>query len=328
MELQMIKIIRASLFSAIAAAVAITSATATFAADVKWPTRPVQVVVIANPGGDTDFNARLMAKYFSKITGKNMVVTNVAGGGGTLAAEQVKGAAADGNTILFTHPGQLIVNEVAGLSEDSFEAFDVACIAGVDKGAVFVASTESGVTSLQDLIAKAKAKPASVTYGTEMGNFSHIQGLMFEKIAGVKLKMVDAGTVSEKVVALLGARIDLGAISYGSVQDYVNGGQMVALGQPNDTRNAMLGDVPTFKEQGVDFTIDKPYVVAFPKGTDTAIVTKMADVMKQITEIPEYVEELKKFKQPVAYYGTDESRKILAKTREDFMQFKDVLRNK
>lgn len=323
----MIKIIRTSLLSAAIGVVALTSSTA-FAADTKWPTRPVQVVVIANPGGDTDFNARMMAKYFSKITGKNMIVTNVAGGGGTLAAEQVKSAAADGNTILFTHPGQLIVNEVAGLSDDSFEAFDVACIAGVDKGAVFVASAQSGVTSLKDLIDKAKAKPSSITYGTEMGNFSHIQGLMFEKITGVKLKMVDAGTVSEKVVALLGGRIDLGAITYGSVQDYVNGKQMVALGQPNNERNAMLEGVPTFKEQGVDFTIDKPYVVAFPKGTDPAIVGKMADVMKQITEMPDYAEELKKFKQPVAYYGTEESRKILAKTRDDFMQFKDVLRTK
>ncbi|OEC33853.1 Tripartite-type tricarboxylate transporter, receptor component TctC [Pseudomonas cuatrocienegasensis] len=317
-----------TLCASMLSAVMTFTASHTFAADsVNWPTRPVQVVVIANPGGDTDFNARMMAKHFTQITGKNMVVTNVAGGGGTLAAEQVKGAAADGNTILFTHTGQLIVNEVAGLSDDSYDAFDISCIAGVDKGAVFVAGESAGVKTLQELIDKAKANPNSVSYGTEMGSFSHIQGLMFEQLAGVKLKMVDAGTVSEKVVALLGNRIDLGAISYGSVQDYVTGGQMFALGQPNSERNALLGEIPTFKEQGVDFTIDKPYVVAFPKGTDPAIVAKMADIMKQITEKPEYADELKKtFKQPVAYFGTEEAKAVLAKTRDDFMQFKDVLR--
>ena len=325
----MIKTIRASLLSAVVGMAAVTSHTAAFADDVKWPTRSVQVVVIANAGGDTDFNARMMAKYFKEITGKTMVVTNIAGGGGTLAAEQVKGTAADGNTILFTHTGQLIVNEVAGLSEDRYDAFDISCIAGVDKGAVFVAGQEAGVKTLPELIAKAKAKPESVLYGTEIGSFSHIQGLMFEKLAGVKLKMVDAGTVSDKVVSLLGGRIGLGAISYGSVQDYVKGGQMYALGQPNAERNPLLGDIPTFKEQGVDFTIDKPYVVAFPKGTDPAIVKKMADIMKQITEKPAYAEELKKsFKQPVAYHGTEESKQILAKTRDDFMQFKDALRAK
>ncbi|NQD94847.1 tripartite tricarboxylate transporter substrate binding protein, partial [Pseudomonas sp. CrR25] len=136
------------------------TAGSTFAADASnWPTRPVQVVVIANAGGDTDFNARMMAKYFTQITGKPMVVTNMAGGGGTIAADQVKSSAPDGNTILFTHTGQLIVNEVAGLTDESFDAFDVSCIAGVDKGAVFVSAKSSGLSSLDDLIAKAKAEP-------------------------------------------------------------------------------------------------------------------------------------------------------------------------
>ena len=294
------KIFRASLLSAVVGMGAIGAQSAAIADEVKWPTRPVQVVVIANPGGDTDFNARMMAKYFNEITGKTMVVTNVAGGGGTLAAEQVKGAAADGNTILFTHPGQMIVNEVAGLTEDSYEAFDVSCIAGVDKSAVFVASKQSGVTSMKDLIEKSKANPGSLTYGTEMGNFSHVQGLQLEKLSGAKLKMVDGGTVSDRVVGMLGGRLDLGAMSYGAVQDYVNGGQMVALGQPNAERNPLIPDVPTLKEQGLDITLDKPYIVAFPKGTDPAIVKKMADIMKQITEKPAYAEDLKKFKQPVA----------------------------
>ncbi|CAE6903361.1 MULTISPECIES: tripartite tricarboxylate transporter substrate binding protein [Pseudomonas] len=320
------KTFRASLLSALVGIGALVTHAATFADEVNWPTRPIQVVVIANPGGDTDFNARTMAKYFNQITGKTMVVTNVAGGGGTLAAEQVKGAAADGNTILFTHPGQLIVNEVAGLTEDSYETFDIACIAGVDKSTVFVASKQSGVTSMQDLVDKSKANPGSITYGTEMGSFSHIQGLMLEKLTGAKLKMVDGGTVSDRVVGMLGGRLDMGAITYGSVQDYVKGGQMVALGQPNAERNAMLGEVPTLKEQGLDITMDKPYVVAFPKGTDPAIVKKMSDLMKQITEVPAYAEDLKKFKQPVSYFATEDAKAILAKTREDFMQFKDDLR--
>lgn len=320
------KTFRASLLSALVGVGALVTHAATFADEVNWPTRPIQVVVIANPGGDTDFNARMMAKYFNEITGKTMVVTNVAGGGGTLAAEQVKGAAPDGNTILFTHPGQLIVNEVAGLTEDSYEAFDVSCIAGVDKSAVFVANKQSGITSMKDLIEKAKANPGSITYGTEIGNFSHVQGLQLEKLTGTKLKMVDGGTVSDRVVGMLGGRLDLGAMSYGAVQDYVSGGQMVALGQPNAERNALIPDVPTLKEQGLDITLDKPYVVAFPKGTDPAIVKKMSDIMQQITEKPAYAEDLKKFKQPVAFFATEDAKQILAKTREDFMQFKDQLR--
>jgi len=317
------KMISASLVSALLA----TAVSGAYAAETEWPTRPVQVVVIANAGGDTDFNARAMAKYFTKITGEAMVITNVAGGGGTLAAEQVKQADPDGNTILFTHTGQMIVNEVAGLTEDSLDAFDICCIAGIDKGTVFVASKGSGLKSLEDLISKSKAEPSSVTYGTEMGSYSHLQGLMFEGLTDTKLKMVDAGTVSEKIVALLGERIDLAAISYGSVQDYVTSGEMVALAQPNEERNPLLGDIPTFKEQGIDFVMEKPYIVAFPDGTDPAIIEKMSGIVKKITEMPEYQEELRKtFKQPVSYFDTNQSIDRLTNAREEFMKYKDELR--
>ncbi len=76
-------------FTLVSAALSVTAATA-FAADVAWPNKPIQVVVPAGAGGDTDFNARTMAKYFEKITGKTMVITNMNGGGGTIAMSQVK----------------------------------------------------------------------------------------------------------------------------------------------------------------------------------------------------------------------------------------------
>lgn len=317
------KILSATLLSA---ALLTTSATS-FAQESNWPTRAVQVVVPANAGGDTDFNARMMAKYFTQITGKPMVITNMGGGGGTVAASHVKESAADGHTILFTHTGQLIVNEVAGLSEDSYDAFDISCIAGVDKASIFVASKQSGIDSVEKLIAQAKEKPKSISYGTEMGNFSHLQGLMFEKRTGTELRYIDTGTVAERIVALLGGRIDMGAISYGALQDYIQSGAMNALAQPNEERNPLVGDIPTFREKDVDLIVEKPYVVAFPKGTDAAIVAKMAEVMKQITEIPSYGEELAKtYKQPVAYYGTDDAIAMLKEHREEFMQFKDALR--
>ena len=71
-------------FTLAAAAVAVSTG-AMAQADVKWPTKPVQVIVPAGAGGDTDFNARQMARYFEKIAGKPMVVTNVNGGGGTIS---------------------------------------------------------------------------------------------------------------------------------------------------------------------------------------------------------------------------------------------------
>lgn len=309
-------------------AAVLVAAGSVLAADATaWPSKTVQVIVPAGAGGDTDFNARTMAKYFEKITGKSMVITNMGGGGGTIATSQVKNAATDGSVMLFGHTGQLIVNEVAGLADYGFAAFDVACIPAVDKGTVFVAGKKAGLKTIRDLVAKAKAEPGTVIYGTELGGYSHLQGLIFQNLAGVKLKIVDTGSASEKVTSLLGGRIDLGAITFGAVKDYATTGDMTILAQFNSERNKLLGDIATFKEQGVNFVMEKPYIMAFPKGTDAAIVKKMADLAKQITERPDYAKDLEQgFKQPVTYYGTKDALALLTATRTDFMQYKDLLR--
>lgn len=315
----------------LAAAVAAVSLTTAFTPTVaaEWPSKPVQVVVPANAGGDTDFNARQMAKYFEKITGKSMVITNMAGGGGTVALSYVKNAPPDGNVMLFAHTGTMIVNEVSGLIDYSFEAFDISSIPGVDKGVVFVSSKKSGIKNVNDLVTKAKAAPGTIIYGTELGGYSHLQGLIFQKLAGVQMKIVDTGTASEKVVALLGGRVDLGAISYGVVKDYGTTGEMNMVAQFNAERNPLLGDVKTFAEQGYKIAMEKPYIIAFPKGTDPAIIKKMADVMKQITQDKNYAKALEDgFKQPVSYYNTTDAIKLLRDVRTDFMQYKDALRQK
>ena len=316
-------------FTLIAAALAATSVA--FAADAtKWPTRPVQVIVPAGAGGDTDFNARQVARYFEKITGKPMVVTNVNGGGGTIAMSQVKDAAPDGNTILFAHTGMMIVNEVSGLTNYKFDAkLDISCIPAVDKSVVFVASKKSGLKNLQDLVTKAKAQPNTVIYGTELGGYSHLQGLIFSKQAGVQLKVVDVGSASDKITSLLGGRIDLSSISFGPVKDYASTGDMAVIAQYSKERNPLLGDIKTFSEQGVQFDMEKPYIIAFPKGTDPAIIKKMADVAQQITKDPAYAKALQDgFKQPVSFYHTKEAIAELNKVRDDFMQYKDLLRQK
>ena len=316
-------------FTLIAAAVA--ASTGAFAqADVKWPTKPVQVIVPAGAGGDTDFNARQMARYFEKITGKPMVVTNVNGGSGTIGMSQVESAAPDGNTLFFAHTGIMIVNEASGMIDRKFDSkLDIACIPAIDKGLVFIGSKKSGLKTVQQVVEKAKAAPNTVIYGTEMGGFSHLQGLIFQKKAGVELKFVDVGSASDKITSLLGGRIDLASISFGPVKDYASTGDMSMVAQFSTERNPLLGDIKTFGEQGIPYAMEKPYIVAFPKGTNPAIIKKMADVMQQITKDPAYAKALEDgFKQPISFMHTKEAIEHLNKVRDDFLQYKDLLRQK
>ncbi|WP_265502425.1 tripartite tricarboxylate transporter substrate binding protein [Paracoccus beibuensis] len=288
-----------------------------------WPQRTINVIIGASPGGDTDFNARTMARYFEEVTGVGMVITNMPGGGATIATSAVRQAEPDGYTMLFGHTGHLIVAEVSGLADYGIADFEICCVPAIDQGAVLVASAESGLTSVKDLQA---AEPGSVTFGTEFGGYSHLQGLIFQQGAGVEMNVVDTGSAAEKIASLLGGRIDVAGIAYGAVQDYVEGGQMVVLGQPNDEPNPLLGDIPTFVEQDVDFVMNNPYIIAFPDGTDQAIVDKMGEVMKQIAEMPEYAEDLEEgFKQPVAFLPKEEAVERLNAIRDTYMPYRDAL---
>lgn len=307
-----------------ALAVAATSLTPMSAlAQTEWPERTINVIIGASPGGDTDFNARTMARYFEEITGVGMVITNMPGGGATIASSAVRQADPDGYTMLFGHTGHLIVTEVSGLADYGIADFEICCVPAIDQGAVFVASAASGLTSVEDLQA---AEPGSITFGTEFGGYSHLQGLIFQQEAGVEMNVVDTGSAAEKIASLLGGRIDVAGIAYGAVQDYVESGQMVVLGQPNQERNPLLGDIPTFVEQDVDFVMNNPYIIAFPDGTDQAIVDKMGEVMQQIAEIPEYAEDLEQgFKQPVAFLPKEEGVARLNEIRDTYMPYRDAL---
>lgn len=296
-----------------------------------WPTQPVRAIVPAGAGGDTDFNARAVATYFEKLAGKPMEIVNNGKSGGTIAMAEVKNARPDGNTMLFGHVGHLVVNEVSGQIDYGFDAFEIACIAGIDRSIVLVAGEKSGLRSVSDLVKRAKAKPESVIYATELGGYSHLQGILLQNAAGVKLKIANTGSAVDKIKALSAGTADIAAISFGAVQESVFGGKqdLNIIAQFSSAQNALLGlgGTRTFREQGVNFAMEKPYVIAFPKGTDPAIVRRMSEIMQKITQQTRYAAELSiGYRQPVAYMNTRDAVAYLQKIRQDFLPYREQLR--
>src|SRR5690606_8551136 len=123
-------------------------------------------------------------RYFEQVTGTGMVITNMPGGGATIATSAVRDADPDGYTMLFGHTGHLIVTEVSGLADYGIDDFEICCIPAIDQGAVFVARKDSGLTTAADVAAR---EPGSVTFGTEFGGYSHLQGLMFQQATGAEM---------------------------------------------------------------------------------------------------------------------------------------------
>lgn len=261
-----------------------------------WPKKTIQIAVPYNAGGDTDIYCRLAAERLSDILGVTVVVVNIAGSGGILAAKQIMAEDPDGYNILFSHTGGLI-QEASGMADFSYaESFESGGTLVEDNTYTMVAKTESGWKTLADVVAAAKAAPGTITYSQVNGQVTHFVSKKFEEAAGIELDKIDVGSsAADRTAAFLGGQVDLLVVNYANIADYVEAGQFVPLGILAPERVATLPDVPTFVEQGFDVVAAKRYSYKFPNGTDQAILDKFTAAMKQVSEDPAFQEELAAF---------------------------------
>lgn len=293
--------------------------------DVTYPTKAIQVVVPAGAGGDTDLNSRILGKYLTKELGQPVVIVNVGGAGGTLGSRKVKDAAPDGYTVLFFHNGFLL-NKLLGLVDYGVESFKVSAIAVMDNNNAFVTSGSSRYNSMKDVVAALKAKPSSVSFATEVGSFTHLQVLSFEKAAGVKLNIVDVGGAAAKTAALLGDQLDLIGTQLGLVRDYLKKGDFRGLGVASAERAAAFPNVPTFKEQGYNVEFSKFYFYAFPQDTPDSIVNKFSAAVEKVVGDPAYQKEIDAaLNATPTYMGPEKATAYLQKVDAQYNTFKDVI---
>lgn len=261
-----------------------------------WPEKTIQIAVPYNAGGDTDIYCRLAAERISEALGETVVVVNIAGSGGILAAKQIMNEDPYGYNILFSHTGGLI-QEASGMADFSYtDSFESGGTLVEDNTYTMVAKVESGWKTLDDVVAAAKAAPGTVTYSQVNGQVTHYVSKLFEETAGIELDKIDVGSsAADRTAAFLGGQVDLLVVNYANIADYVEAGQFVALGILAPERVASLPEIPTFVEQGYDVVTAKRYSYKFPNGTDQAILDKFTQTIKEISEDPDFAAELAKF---------------------------------
>ena len=280
-----------------------------------WPSRPITVIVPYGAGGDTDFNARAYLEGLNAQLGTSVVVSNVTGSGGSIASRQVKDSAADGYTALFFHTA-MNVNQAIGTADFGLDDFKLAAVVGKGPGEIIVARKDAGYTNLEELQAYTQAHPGEVKMGIETGTMVHINGKQMQD-AGIDVAFVDAGGASDRVAALAGGHIDLIINAYGTVKDYLETGEFVALGQINSERSDGFPDIPTAVEQGYDIHLEKYYFFAFPKDTPDEIVQTFADACKAVSEDPAYATGIMDaYRQTPFFADAAEGRKLLDSTKD------------
>lgn len=284
-----------------------------------YPTKPITVVVPAGAGGDTDANARLLGKYLEEELGQPVVISNVTGAGGTVGANEVLDADADGYSVLFFH-NSLLLNRILGLTEDSYDSFKLAGIAVLDQGNTFMVSADSQFEDLQDMVEYARANPGEVSIATEVGGFTHLQLLALQKDQGIELNIVDVGGAAEKVTALLGGHVDIVPTSLGLVKDYVESGDMRTLGIMAGERVDLMPDVPTFVEQGVNSEFEKFFFYGFNPDTPDEIVETFSAALEKVINNEEYVKEAAKFLVTPTYLNPEEAFDYIKKTEDQYIE--------
>jgi tripartite-type tricarboxylate transporter receptor subunit TctC len=288
-----------------------------------YPTKPIQVVVPAGAGGDTDRNTRTTAKYLEQELGQSIVVSNVTGAGGTVASKEVLDANPDGYTVLAFH-ASAIINEILGLADFGYADFELAGISVLDEGNTFLVSGDSPFNNLQDLIDHAKENPKAVTIATEVGAHTHLQLLAFQEATGTELNIVDVGGASEKITALLGGHVDIVPTQLGLVKSYLESGDMKSLGILAPERLESMPDVPTFKEQGVDISIDKLFFWAFPPGTPEDVVNEFSSALESVvTTNEEFKAEAESFVITPAFMGPEEAEKYMDETKAYYTELQE-----
>ena len=280
-----------------------------------WPSRPITVIVPYGAGGDTDFNARAYLEGLGSELGTSVVVSNVTGSGGSIASRQVKDSDPDGYTALFFHTA-MNVNRAIGIADFGLDDFKLSAVVGKGPGEIIVARKDAGYNNLEELKEYTQQHPGEVKMGIETGTMVHINGKQMQD-AGIDVSFVDAGGASDRVAALAGGHIDLIINAYGTVKDYLETGEFVALGQVNAERSEGFPEIPTAIEQGFDIQLEKYYFFAFPKDTPDEIVQKFADACKVVSEQEDYATSIMEaYRQTPFYADAEEGRALLDSTKE------------
>ena len=266
-----------------AAAGSALHATHAFADDAvppDFPRRPLTLVVPFSAGGPVDVLGRLLAQDYQQRTHIAAVVENKTGGAGNIGIIAVRDAAPDGATLLLVPAGNLTINPtlMPNLPFNVERDFTpVSLLASAPN--VFIVSPKLGVTTIKELIAKAKSKPLS--YGSPgVGSQLHLAMELFKEKAGVDITHVPYRGSSQALDDLLGDHIDILSTNLPAVLQAIQAKLVVPLAMTTAKRSPLVPDVPTLSELGFgDFDITSWYGMLAPH----AIATNVRDAIFTLT---------------------------------------------
>jgi tripartite-type tricarboxylate transporter receptor subunit TctC len=257
-----------------------------------YPNKPIQIIVPVPAGGDTDYNARVLAEYVSKYIGQPVVVTNVEGGGTVTGMQQILDGNPDGYSLVVNGTDVFVPN-MLGNTEVTLDSFKTAGISLIDNTTVLAVHKDSGFTQLPELVEASKANPQGLEYGMKIGATNNICGIAMGTQWGAEFKNVDVGNNAAKMTALLAKQTDVININYSLAKDYFTTGEFVPLVLLGSEKNQALPELPLAEDFGMEnLDYSKFFWLGMHPETPDEIVKIFSDALKKACEDPEYIEKM------------------------------------
>jgi tripartite-type tricarboxylate transporter receptor subunit TctC len=260
-----------------------------------YPSKPISIVVGYPAGGSTDLTARTVATELSNKLGVPVVIENVGGAGGSIGAQKVANAAADGYTLLVGASNELAINKLV-TKKVKYEMKDFTPIGLIaSQPLVLVASSGAGVKTVAEFTQKVAQNPGKYSYGSSgVGTSLHLAGEMVKEQGKLFMTHIPYRGVAPLSSDLMGNNIDYGMFVLSSALPYLKSGKLVALGTTEAKRSAITPDIPALAEspQFKNVDIGVWFALLAPANLPKPVFDKVKKALNDSLQSPEFRKKL------------------------------------
>ncbi len=297
----------------------------------QYPDKPIKLVIPYPPGGGTDVLFRLIASYAEKNLGQTIVPVNMGGATATVGSRFVKDAKPDGYTILGTH--QVVATaQHTGIVDYGFSSFEAVAQVTATPHIPMISKAfaeKHKIKTITDFTNYVKNNPNTVIWAFTVGSEDHYTIAALLDQAGVdprSMKYVNYAGTAPQYAAIIAGQVDGMTGDYASGKGYIDSGKVVPLGIVAENRNPALPNVPTMKEQGIDFAVTVDRGLLAPKGTPKEVLEVLNAAFEKALNDPELKKKIEDLGSFVQYKPYQEYGDYLKKLDEKMAKLADKMK--
>ena len=295
-----------------AAALALLLTSSAWAA---FPDKPIRIVIGFPAGGPLDQHARLLADRLGSVLGQPIVIDYKAGAGGTVGAQEVMRAPADGYTLMLANTGVMVINPglYTKLPYQTLRDFTPIARSAMQPLALLV-NPNVPVKTLPEFMNYARGRPGQINYGSAgNGGISHLVPEMFKSTTGLFMVHIPYRGSAPAFTDLMAGQVQFMAESIPQAAAYHKQGKVRALAVTSRERNPALPDIPTAIEAGLkDFEVVGFYGFLAPANLHRDITAKLSDAFRQVLSAPDIRKRMIDQGADPAFLGSEDFRQFLA----------------